>query len=130
MVMLDAGRPRRGFTLIEMMVVMAILAALLAIAAPRYFESLEHAKETALRADLKAMREAIDKFRGDTGKFPPSLEQLVADRYLSIVPVDPVTDSAIGWIVVSHPDGRTGGVFDVRSGSKQRARDGSAYASW
>lgn len=120
----------RGFTLIELLVVMAILATLLSIAAPRYFESVERAKEAALRTDLRMLREAIDQHRADTGKFPDSLQRLIELRYLRNVPVDPVTDSASSWAVVPDPDGITPGVYDVRSGSQATARDGTSFSSW
>jgi general secretion pathway protein G len=126
---LQRVRPR-GFTLIELLIVMAILAALLSIAAPRYFESLERAKEAALRTDLRLMREAIDKYRGDTGQWPDSLQRLVDQRYLRAIPVDPVTDSAIEWVLVPHPDGVTPGLYDVHSGAPGQARDGSSFAAW
>lgn len=120
----------RGFTLIELLVVMTILAALLSIAAPRYFESLERAKEAALRTDLRLLREAIDKHRADTGRLPESLQQLAQARYLRAVPVDPITDRADTWLSVTTPDAAVPGVYDVRSGAPGAARDGSAYASW
>ena len=120
----------RGFTLIELLVVMAILATLLSIAAPRYFESVDRAKETALRTDLRVLREAIDKYRGDRGQLPDSLQGLVDQRYIRAVPVDPVTDTATDWVLVPHPDGVTGGVYDVKSGAPGNARDGSSYSSW
>ena len=119
-----------GFTLIELLVVMAILATLLAIAAPRYFESVDKAKETALRSDLRVMREAIDKHLGDTGHLPDSLQALVTMKYLRAVPIDPITDSVDDWVIVAHPDGQTPGVYNVRSGAPGAGRDGSAYATW
>ena len=119
-----------GFTLIELLVVMAILATLLTLAAPRYFESVERAKEAALRTDLRLLREAIDKHRADTGRLPETLQQLAQARYLRAVPVDPVTDRTDTWVVVPAPDGSTAGVYDVRSGAPGVARDGTAYASW
>ena len=121
---------RAGFTLIELLVVLAILATLLSLAAPRYFESVDRAKETALKADLRAFRDAIDKHRADTGRLPESLQRLVDARYLRSIPVDPVTDSAAGWVVVAHPDGSTAGVYDVRSGALGEARDGTRFDSW
>ena len=123
-------RCRRGFTLIELLVVMAILAVLLSIAAPRYFESVARAKETALRTDLRLLREAIDKHRADTGRLPDSLQALAAARYLRSVPPDPFTDSAATWVPSPHPDGATPGVYDVHSGAPGEGRDGSAYSSW
>lgn len=121
---------RAGFTLIELLVVMAIIATLLSIAAPRYFDSLERAKETTLRTDLRVLREAIDHHRADTGRLPTNLQTLVEGRYLRAVPLDPFTDSATTWVLVPHPDGSTPGVFDIRSGAKVAARDGSEVASW
>ena len=125
------GRARLiGFTLIELLVVMAILATLLAIAAPRYFESVDKAKETALRSDLRVMREAIDKHLGDTGHLPDSLQALVTMKYLRAIPIDPITDSVDDWVIVAHPDGQTPGIYNVRSGAPGAGRDGSAYATW
>ena len=121
---------RSGFTLIELLVVMAILATLLSIAAPRYFQSVERAKEATLRTDLRLMREAIDKYRADTGRLPDSLQQLVDQRYVHSVPVDPVTDSAADWVLVPHPDGAAAGVYDVRSGAQGVALDGTSFTQW
>ncbi len=118
-----------GFTLIELLVVMAIIATLLSIVAPRYFKSLDRSKETVLRQDLNIMRDAIDKFYGDTGKYPLSLDELAQRRYLRAIPVDPLTESAETWIVISPPDD-TEGVYDVRSGSPEKAQDGTPYVTW
>jgi general secretion pathway protein G len=119
-----------GFTLIELLAVMAILALLLSIAAPKYFESVDRAKEVALHTNLRQLRESIDKFRGDRGRLPDSLQQLVELRYLRSVPVDPVTDTTSTWTVLTHPDGVTPGVYDVHSGAAGKGRDGTLYASW
>ena len=119
-----------GFTLIELLVVMAIISALLALAMPRYFQSESRARETALKHDLAVMREAIDRHHGDTGRYPASLQDLVAKRYLKRVPPDPITGSAETWIVAPPADRERGGVFDVASGAEGLARDGTAYAKW
>ena len=129
-VALRARRIRAGYTLIELLVVMAILATLLAIAAPRYFASVERAKEAALHTDLRLLREAIDRHRADTGRLPGTLQRLAEARYLRSVPVDPFTDSAATWVLLPHPDGTTPGVYDVRSGAPGLGLDGTAYASW
>lgn len=121
---------RRGFTLIELLVVMAIIATLVAIAAPRYFNSVEKSKEAVLRTDLSALREAIDKYYGDTGKYPDTLDDLVTKRYLRALPVDPITESAASWAPVSPPDAEKGGVFDVHSGASGNGRDGTPYNTW
>lgn len=120
-----------GFTLIELLVVMAIIATLLAVTAPRYFGQVERSKETVLRQSLVTMREAIDKYYGDTGKYPDSLEDLVGKRYLRAVPVDPVADNATSWILVPPPDAQVkGAVYDVKSGASGNGRDGTPYKEW
>lgn len=121
---------RAGFTLVELLVVMAILAALLTLAAPRYFDSLERAKESALRTDLRIMREAIDKHRADTGRLPQGLEQLVEARYLRAIPLDPITDRADTWVLTQDAMDGLSGVVDVHSGAPGSARDGTSYSSW
>ena len=123
-------RRRAGFTLIELLVVFAIIALLVSIVAPRYFNSVEKSKETVLKQDLSTMRDALDKFYGDTGKYPDALEDLVSKKYLRKLPVDPMTDSAETWAIVPPEDTEKGGVFDIRSGAPGNARDGTPYSSW
>lgn len=123
-------RETAGFTLIELLVVMAIIGTLLTIAVPRYFHSVERSKEAVLKQDLATMREALDKYYGDTGKYPDALEDLITKKYLRNMPVDPITDSATTWVVVPPEDASKGAVYDVRSGAPGNARDGSAYGSW
>lgn len=120
----------RGFTLIELLVVMAIISTLLAVAIPRYFHSEDRARETALRHDLTVMREAIDRHYGDTGRYPASLQELVAKRYLRRVPADPITGSPETWVVVAPANRDQGAVYDVASGAPGIARDGTPYAQW
>ena len=120
----------RGFTLIELLVVMAIIATLASIAAPRYFNSLENSREVALRANLKAMREAIDQFYQDTGKWPASLEDLVKNRYLREIPVDPVSGDASSWSPVKQTGTTIAGIRDIRSGAQGTPRDGTRYEDW
>jgi general secretion pathway protein G len=119
-----------GFTLIELIVVLAILALLLTIAVPRYFQHVERAKEATLKQDLNIMRDSIDKFFGDKGRYPDSLEELVKERYLRTIPVDPVTESATTWLPVPPPvDVQVKGqVYDVRSGADGNALDGKPYS--
>ena len=120
--------PVSGFTLVELLVVMAIVATLLTIALPRYFGSVERAKEATLRQSLAVMRDAIDKHYADTGRYPDTLEELVAKKYIRSLPVDPVTESAATWVTVAPLDGTKGGVFDVRSGAPGNAASGGAFA--
>jgi general secretion pathway protein G len=120
----------RGFTLIEMMVVMVVIALLLTIAVPRYLHSLERSKEAVLKQDLSALRESIDKFYGDTGKFPESIAALVEKRYLRSVPVDPIAKSADLWVVILADDPEDNGVKDVHSGAQGIGQNGVAYAAW
>jgi len=124
-------RHPRGFTLIELMVVLTVVALLLSLAVPRYFNSVHRSKESVLRANLVTTRDAIDKYYGDTGRYPDSLDQLVQGKYLRTLPVDPITESSAMWIVVppDRPE-RPGAVFDVHSGAAGKARDGSNYGDW
>lgn len=136
------ARRQRGFTLLELMLVMAIIALLLTIAAPRYFRSLDRARETSLKANLAVIRDSLDKYYQDQGGYPGTMQDLVAQRYLREIPVDPITDSNQTWVVVMAASGPAfgegssasaapaQGVADVHSGAEGTARDGSAYASW
>lgn len=121
---------RRGFTLLELLVVMAIIATLLTVATPRYFRSLQRSREAVLREDLAALRESIDKFYGDTGKYPQTLAALVEKRYLRSLPVDPIARAADKWIAVLSDDPDDQGVKDVRSGAAGAGEDGVPYAAW
>jgi len=94
-------RRPRGFTLVELLVVLAILALLLTIVSPRYIHHVDRARETTLRSQLRVMREAIDKFEGDQGRLPPSLQELVDRNYLKSIPLDPVTDRSDTWITLN-----------------------------
>jgi general secretion pathway protein G len=123
-------RQKSGFTLIELLVVMAIIATLLTLAAPRYFASLEKSREAVLHANLTLMRQTLDKYYGDKGKYPDALDELVVSKYLRSVPTDPITESNTTWIVVPPEQPEMGGVYDVKSGASGNARDGSAYLDW
>ncbi|WP_375212927.1 type II secretion system protein [Aquabacterium sp.] len=124
------GLPRRGFTLMEMLVVLAIVALLLTLATPRYFGSLEKSREVALKENLRVMRVTIDKFYGDKGRYPEALQELVEAGYLREVPMDPVTESASSWVAVPPRQSDLQGVADVRSGASGQSRDGTAFASF
>jgi general secretion pathway protein G len=111
------------------MVVMAVIALLLSIALPRYFDGLERSKEAVLREDLATVRDAIDHYHADKGSYPANLEVLVEQRYLRFIPEDPVTGSKESWQLVPLPD-NSPGMYDIRSGSQEVAKDGTPYASW
>jgi len=119
-----------GFTLIELLVVMAIIALLLAIAVPKYFGSVDRARDTVLRQDLAVMREALDKYYGDTGQYPDTLDDLVSKKYLRSIPRDPVTESDTTWIFVSPTNGAKGSIYDIKSGATGNGADGTAYSEW
>jgi general secretion pathway protein G len=119
----------RGFTLIELLVVMAALGLLLSLAAPRYYEHVDRSREVVLKNNLAVTRQAVDRFRGDRGRYPEQLGELVQLRYLRELPLDPVTDRRNAWRVIPPP-GQTTGVYDIRSSAPGKARDGTAYASW
>lgn len=121
---------RQGFTLIELLVVLAIIATLLLVAVPRYFSSHDRAKEAVLKENLYQMRDAMNKYYADKGKYAESIEALASEKYLRKVPVDPITESATTWVVVPPEDPQKGGVFDVRSGAQGEASDGTLYSEW
>lgn len=122
-------RLARGFTLIEMLMVLAIVALLLSVALPRYFSALEKSKDVALQENLKVLRISIDRFFADKGRHPETLEELVEFKYLHAVPVDPVTESNASWVLVPSRDANERGIVDVKSGAPGTAADGKAYGS-
>ena len=108
----------RGFTLVELMVVLAVIALLLSVVVPDYMGRMRRAEEAVLQQNLSLMRDALDKHYADAGKYPTSLEELVAKHYLRSIPKDPMTQSASTWVAVPPQDTRKGNVWDVRSGAK------------
>jgi len=123
----------RGFTLIELMIVIAIMGILISIAQPNLKNSLIRAREAVLKEDLFQMRDAVDQYYADNGKYPATLKDLVnaqerTKSYLRDIPRDPFT-GADDWITVA-PEGEEGGVFDVHSASPLVASDGTAYNTW
>jgi len=128
--MRTATRKPAGFTLIELIVVMLIIALLASIAVPRYFGSVQKSKDAVLKEDLSLIRDALDKYYGDHDKYPSTLDDLVSRNYLRSIPRDPITESSSTWVAVPPDDPETGGVFDVHSGADGKAADGSDYKEW
>jgi general secretion pathway protein G len=120
---------KAGFTLIELLVVLAIIALLLTLAVPRYFQTIDASKETILAENLHATRDAIDKFYGDTGRYPESLAELVDKRYLRNLPVDPITQSTTTWVIVPPDDQFKGNVYDIKSSAPGSDRNGQTFGS-
>ncbi len=120
---------KKGFTLVELLVVLAIIATLLTLAVPRYFQHVERSKEAVLRENLATLRDAIDQYHADKGTWPDSLQTLAEARYLRSVPQDPITESDETWLPVPPPDGGPG-VYDVRSGAQGQSTDGQSYGDW
>ncbi len=124
-----------GFTLVELMIVMAIIMILATIAIPIYVRTLQRAKEATLREDLHTMRTAIDSYTIDKEKAPDTLDDLVQAGYLKSIPVDPMTSSSETWITgmsdtMTDINETQGGMDDVHSGSQGVASDGTTYNTW
>ena len=111
-------KSNRGFTLVELMVVLTVIALLLSVVVPDYVGRMQRAEEAVLQENLTVMRDALDKHYADAGKYPTRLEELVAKRYLRSIPKDPFTQSAASWVPVPPADPKKGGVFDVHSAAK------------
>jgi general secretion pathway protein G len=121
---------RKGFTLIELLVVLAIVALLLTLAVPRYFPTVDSARETILRENLRNTRDVIDQFYADRGRYPDSLEQLVEKHYLRALPVDPITESSETWVLVAPEDASKGNIYSIRSGAPGNDKHGKPYSEW
>jgi general secretion pathway protein G len=126
---------RDGFTLIEMMIVMAIIVILISVAVPYYQKAIIRAKESVLHNNISAMRSAIDEYAFDKQKAPQSLQDLVSAGYLHDVPKDPITQSRDTWKIINEDIAQAvsasePGIFDVRSGSDKIGLDGTHYSEW
>lgn len=123
----------RGFTLMELLLVMLLLGLLASLAAPVVTGGIQRARESTLKEDLYTLRRAIDDYYADTGAYPAELEELVKKRYLRRIPPDPLTEKRDTWVLVRSEDdkaGKANGILDVRSGSPERANDGSYFKDW
>jgi len=130
-----AGQGREGFTLVELMIVMLIIAVLMMIAVPKYERSVQMAREAVLKEDLRTMRGAIDSYTVDKQKGPTALDDLVQAGYLQKVPVDPITRRSDTWMTVQDDamynlDQTDPGITNVHSGAQDMATDGTSYSTW
>jgi general secretion pathway protein G len=115
-------RRAQGFTLIELVIVMTIIALLLTLALPRYFHSLDTGRAAVQKQNLATLRDAIDKYYGDQGRYPDTLDDLVTKRYLRELPIDPVSEQR-DWVVVPPQDTTMGAVYDVKPAAAASAPD-------
>lgn len=122
-------RSGRGFTLVELLLVLFLVALLASLVAPVATRSVDQAKESALKEDLKVLRKAIDDYYANTGKYPQNLSQLVEKRYIRRIPVDPLTERETSWIE-NRAEDAGGGINDVHSGAEGNASDGKPYHDW
>lgn len=119
-----------GFTLIELLIVLLLIALLASAVMPTVIGSITDAKESALKENLKVIREAIDDYYIDNARYPESLDVLVAKRYLRKIPVDPVSDESADWVLLYSNDGESRGVIDLHSTSTAISSDNTPYNEW
>lgn len=125
-----------GFSLLELLIVVALIGILASLVVPQFKKTPDKAREAVLKEDLFTMRDVIDQYFADRGRYPASLESLVEDGYLRQIPVDPFTNSADSWQTEAAPmeeggeEEAAGGIYDVHSGATGTAMDGTSYSEW
>jgi len=123
-----------GFTLIELLIVVALIGIIVTVAAVQYKHAIQKAKEAVLKEDLYILRDCIDQYYADKGKYPDSLQTLVEEKYIRMIPIDPLTKSADSWQIeyseTSDDEMNEPGIIDVRSGAEGIGMDGAPYAEW
>ena len=129
------GGRQRGFTLVELLIVISLISILAAMGLVQYKNSVTSTKESVLRTDLFRMRDAIDQYYADKGKYPSSLDSLVSDGYMRKIPEDPITKSSDSWTTEpAEPDptnpSAEPGIYNVKSGAQGTSLDGSSYSEW
>ena len=122
-------RRATGFSLVELLLVLFVIALLASLVAPVVTGNIQRARESTLKEDLYVMRKAIDDYYADTGRYPENLALLVEKRYIRKIPIDPITEKANTWVEI-RGEGQNAGVADVRSGSDEKSTDGVAYRDW
>ncbi len=121
----------KGFTLIELLIVMSIIAILATIAQPSFKQAIIKARESVLKEDLFILRDVIDQYYADKGKYPPAMDDLVGEGYIRGIPRDPFTNSADTWqFIYNSEQEEEQGIYDVHSGSDMVAVDGTPYNEW
>lgn len=133
--MIFSKRSQRGFTLVELLIVLSLISILAAMGVVQYRNSVQLGREAVLKRDLFAMRDAIDQYYADKGKYPASLDALVSEQYLRRIPEDPFTKSSDTWQTIpAEPDpgnpSAEPGIYDVKSGAQGQALDGTSFSDW
>ena len=123
-------RGNAGFTLVELLIVLFVIALLASLVAPVVTGNIQRARESTLKEDLIVLRKAIDDFYSDTGRYPENLALLAEKRYIRKIPIDPITEKANTWVEIRGEGQNAGVVVDVRSGSEEKSLDGVPYRDW
>jgi len=130
MTSVNIAQRRDGFTLIEILLVLVLIALLASLATPIVYSAIERANESTLKQNLTVTRKAIDEYFVDKGDYPSTMEVLVSDKYLRTLPYDPIAKSYSSWIEIEAEEAGHSGVYDIKSSSEEQALDGSHYSDW